>query len=543
MELEIPLDLIPETLNEPPIKDVFQSMSVADLEFAFIEADAALCRQDFAHFMRTFWDIIVQDPLVWAKHLDVLTDHCMKVGRQVGERRPKEYDSLVNIPPGTTKSLTISVFFPLWCWINWPWMRFITCSHAQDLADKHANLCKAVLKSDKFRTYFPEITVMKGRDTLRDFRLALIEGGEIRVGGGRSSVSVEGKGIGDHAHIIIVDDPVDPKKSLSDVERASVNEWLAQTLSQRRVDKKITHYFMVMQRVHQGDPSGDMLDRMKSMFRTPDGKPGINPDGKIYHICLPGEIEHYRDLVSPPELVDIYSEDGLLDPERMDWDVLYEMEAKLGQYGYAGQVGQKPTPPGGGMFQPDELGTLDNPIPGHIDILRVVRYWDKAGTDKKDALPGTSWTCGIKMALAKMGDKVVWIIMDEIRGQWATHDREKKISDAMKADGQSVKVYVEQEPGSGGKDSATSTIDNNPGYVVEADRPTGQKDDRADPYSVQVNRGNVYLVRDGWNRGYKEEMEVFPLAKTRDRMDASSGAFNMLRMDYDVVTISSSGSH
>ena len=523
-----------------PRKLIIGNYSRADLEYAFRKVDADICRENFAHFIRTFWDIIVQDELQWSNHLDILTDHCMSVGRQVGNRKHREYDTLVNIPPGTTKSLTISVFFPLWCWINWPWMRFITCSHAQSLSDDHANLCKMILKSDRFKVYFPEIDVLRGKDSLRDFRLELIQNGELKMGGGRLSTSVEGGGIGMHAHIIIVDDPVDPKKSYSDVERTSVNEWLSKTLSQRRALKDITHYFMVMQRVHEGDPSGDMLRRMGSMFRLPDGKVGDNPKGRVYHICLPGEIRNYKEYVSPPSLLDIYSEDGLLDPVRMGWDELEDMEARLGQYGYAGQVGQKPTPPGGGMFNPEHILILDNPLPDHIQIIRTVRYWDKAGTDKKDAGPQTSWTCGIKMALAKIDDKICWIILDEIRGQWAAHEREQIISNAMKGDGKHVKVWIEQEGGSGGKESAESTIDSNPKYSVRADKVSGDKVTRADPFSVQVNRGNVYMMRGEFNYGYKQEMENFPLAITKDRIDASSGAFSRLTEDQEITTISSS---
>ena len=534
---------LPQQISPPRQQLPIGNYSRETLQMALTAVESDLCREDFAYFMKKFWNIVEpQKRLIWAPHLDLLTDYCMKVGRKVGNSEKNKYDSLINIPPGTTKSLTVSVLFPIWCWINWPWMRFINCSHAQPLADKHASLCKIILRSKRFQTLFPEISIMRGRDQLRDFRLAMQVDSDWRLMGGRYSTSVEGGGIGDHADIIIVDDPVDPKKAYSDVERKSVNEWLAQTLSQRRTSKGVSHYMMIMQRVHEGDPSGDMLDKLGSMFRLPTGEVGRNPNGRVYHICLPGEIKNYRDKVSPPELVSIYNEDGLLDPIRMDWDALYEMEAKLGNYGYAGQVGQTPTPPGGGMFQPDEIHILDNPIPGHIDILRIVRYWDKAGTDEKDAGTQTSWTCGIKMALAKIDNKICWIILDEVRGQWAAHKREKKITDTMQADGPHVKVWVEQEGGSGGKESAESTIDNNPGYIVKADKVSGKgsKVIRADTFSVQVNRGNVYMMRGEFNYGYKQEMRTFPVSITKDRIDASSGAFNVLTIDRDVVTISSS---
>ena len=94
-----------------------------------------------------------------------------------------------------------------------------------------------------------------------------------------------------------------------------------------------------MQRLHQSDPTGHTLAKRKS---------------NVLHICLPGEIANHRAEVNPPELVADYQED-LLDLVRLSWDALNDMRANLGQYGYAGQVGQRPTPPGGGMFKVDRF--------------------------------------------------------------------------------------------------------------------------------------------------------------------------------------------
>jgi predicted phage terminase large subunit-like protein len=97
-------------------------------------------------------------------------------------------------------------------------------------------------------------------------------------------------------------------------------------------------------------------------------------------------------------------------------------------------------------------------------------------------------------------------------------------------DGHKVIVGVEQEPGSGGKESAENTVRNLAGYVVRVDRPSGDKAQRADPYSTQVNSGNVYMVKGEWNRAYIEELRFFSLlnSKEKDQVDASSGGFKLL---------------
>ena len=63
---------------------------------------------------------------------------------------------------------------------------------------------------------------------------------------------------------------------------------------------------------------------------------------------------------------------------------------------------------------------------------------------------------------------------------------------------------------------------------MRVDRPTGDKVLRADPYSVQVNYGNVSLSPGEWNRAYLDELQFFPHGKWKDQVDASSGAFSLL---------------
>jgi predicted phage terminase large subunit-like protein len=85
-----------------------------------------------------------------------------------------------------------------------------------------------------------------------------------------------------------------------------------------------------------------------------------------------------------------------------------------------------------------------------------------------------------------------------------------------------------QEPGSGGKESAENTIRNLRGFKVFADKVTGSKEVRAEPFAAQVQGGNVSMVAGTWQADYLDEMISFPNGKHRDQVDASSGAFNRL---------------
>ena len=116
------------------------------------------------------------------------------------------------------------------------------------------------------------------------------------------------------------------------------------------------------------------------------------------------------------------------------------------------------------------------------------------------------------------------------RGQWSALEREREIRQVAELDGKRIPVAIEQEPGSGGKESAETTIRNLAGWRVTADRPTGDKVVRAEPYAAQVQGGNVLLVRGAWNRDFIDEHVSFPVGRAKDQVDATSAAFNLLTL-------------
>ena len=486
------------------------------------------CRRDFFVFVQEFWEEIIQEPPVWNWHISYLCGELSKVAYRVMAGLPKEYDLIINIPPGTTKSTIATVMFPIWCWIarlpvedeykaahsryynmnkeraeaeQFPFLtgrhlRFIAGSHADRLATDHSVESRDIIRSEKFQRYFPEIVIRKDLDSKTHFKN--------ESGGERISTSVGGSITGQHAHIQIVDDPIDPKGSNSEAERLSANHWMDQTLSTRKVSKERTPLILIMQRLHQEDPTGHKLEKAK------DG-------AKIKHICLPGEL---TEDIKPVGLKRFYK-DGLLDPVRLSRNVLQDMEIDLGQYGYAGQALQSPTPPAGGMFKPDLMEVV-NALPSKIK--KIVRYWDKAGTDAiRNAK--AAYSMGVKMAALENGQ---FAVIDIVGGQWRAEVRERNIRQTAQLDGQKVPIGIEQEPGSGGLESAENTIRNLAGFVVKKDKVSKSKELRADTFSVQVNNGNVLLMRADWNRKFIEELRFFPVGALKDQVDAASGAFNNL---------------
>jgi predicted phage terminase large subunit-like protein len=135
-------------------------------------------------------------------------------------------------------------------------------------------------------------------------------------------------------------------------------------------------------------------------------------------------------------------------------------------------------------------------------------------------------TAGVRMADAADG---MFYIEDVVTGQWRSGEREKVIRQIAELDGIAVAVWVEQEPGSGGKESAENTISNLAGYTIRADKVTGDKLTRAGPLSAQAEGGNVVLVRGAWNEAFLSEAQAYEQeAPFKDQIDAAAGAFNKL---------------
>lgn len=153
-----------------------------------------------------------------------------------------------------------------------------------------------------------------------------------------------------------------------------------------------------------------------------------------------------------------------------------------------------------------------------------VRYWDKAGSEDSGA-----YSAGVKMGYSPTTKG--YYVGHVARGQWEALAREKVIRQCAEIDGTGVTVYVEQEPGSGGKESAKNTIINTlPGFACFADRVKGDKYARAHPYAAMVQAYNVFVVAGDWNDAYLSELHNFTPEGSgyKDQVDASSGAYNKL---------------
>jgi hypothetical protein len=303
-------------------------MKINNLNVTSLEVTRELCKRSLYHFFLEFWDEIVSEPLVDNWHIKYLCDEIQEVALRAARSETKLYDYvIINIAPGLSKSTIVTIMLPAWLWTIRPSMRIMSASYSGTLALDHSVKSRDIINSEKYKRLFG-VQLRKDQSGKGYYKNT--------ANGDRYATSVGGTVTGFHANILIVDDPLNPKEASSDAERETANRFMSETLSTRKVNKAVVPTILIMQRLHENDCTGFILNNAKEQG-------GI----KVKHICLPSEIS--EDL-RPLECKKYYV-NGLLDYKRMPIEVLNEMKMSLGSYGYAGQMMQAPAPKGGGIWK------------------------------------------------------------------------------------------------------------------------------------------------------------------------------------------------
>jgi predicted phage terminase large subunit-like protein len=160
-----------------------------------------------------------------------------------------------------------------------------------------------------------------------------------------------------------------------------------------------------------------------------------------------------------------------------------------------------------------------------IEAKRV-RYWDLAATEPTKSNKEPAYTSGTKLVVDK--NNIIYI-ESIIRFRKEPRYTEQIIRQTADMDGRNVIIYMEQEPGSSGKNNIDHYRRNIlPEFAFYPDKVSGSKFQRATPFSSQAEAGNVKVVKGHWNEDFFNELELFPDGKFFDQIDSCSGAFNVL---------------
>lgn len=157
-----------------------------------------------------------------------------------------------------------------------------------------------------------------------------------------------------------------------------------------------------------------------------------------------------------------------------------------------------------------------------------VRYWDLAATEPK---PGTDpdWTAGVLMSVERTEDKRHrYYIEDVVHFRAGPAAVESRVKATALVDGKTVPIWIEEEPGSAGKNNtdnyAARVV---PGYVFKGHRKTGSKPEFWKPLASAAQNGLLFLKRAPWNREFIAELCALPFGK-KDQADSAGGAFSKL---------------
>jgi predicted phage terminase large subunit-like protein len=167
---------------------------------------------------------------------------------------------LINIPPGCTKSLWTSVFLLPWVWTIWPGFAAGHASFDFKLVRRDARKALLILQSDWYRKRWPEVVLRTNSQAETEFFNT--------KGGLRYATTIESGGTGWHFDMKIVDDPTKPLDTVGTAETTSlaletVKTWWSNTMSTRNKDPKNARYCVIMQRLHENDLAGHLLETDK----------------------------------------------------------------------------------------------------------------------------------------------------------------------------------------------------------------------------------------------------------------------------------------
>lgn len=453
-----------------------------------VAAEKELCSRSLAFFAQRAWHVLEPSTsLKWGWALDAICAHLEAVSRGEVTRL------LMNVPPGSMKSLLTGVVWPAWEWTKNPALRYIGTAHKQDLAVRDAMKCRRLIQSSWYQTRWPLALMSDSNAKLRF---------ENEQTGFREAMAFTST-TGARGDRIILDDPLSADDANSDAALIAAERTFTEALP-TRVNNHQSAIVVIMQRLHERDTSGLILDR---------GLPYV-------HLRIPMRHEVGNECETP-YFKDPRTEDGeLMFPERFPEEQVKDLETTLGSYAAAGQLQQRPVPRGGGLFKREWFNTVKAAPAG----THWVRAWDLAAT--KDA--NAAWTAGVLMGKTP-NDR--YVIADATRIQGTANEAERLIKNTAaqdKSTHKKVKGSLPQDPGQAGKAQSQYLIAQLAGFDYRASPETGDKVTRAEPLSAQAEAGNVDLIEGDWNAAFLDELCNFPFGRFMDQVDAASRAFSEL---------------
>jgi predicted phage terminase large subunit-like protein len=456
-----------------------------------------------AGFVRAAWPILEPaKPLLWGWHIQAICDHLEAV------TAGKIKYLLINIPPGTMKSLLVSVLWPAWEWgpAGLPGKRYLTTSYEIGLAVRDSTKMRRLIESKWYQDAWGDKVKLTPDQNAK--------GNFCNTAAGTRVARAINSTTGARGDRVIIDDPHSVVQAESDTERATTVQTFKESILSR-TNTADSAIIVVMQRVHTQDVSGAILE---------------HPDLPFVHLCLPLEFEASRRCQTKIGFVDPRTKEGeALLPELFPPDRIRELKV-AGSYAWAGQYQQRPVPREGGLFK-REWWRFVSAVPAQVE--HRIRAWDLAATEQSKKSKDPDWTASCRMSRDAEG---IFYIERARRFRGAPGAVERAIHSEASSDPRYTEVEIPQDPGGAGKAWALQIVKRLVGFTARATPVQGSKQQRATPASGQVEVGNIVIVRtgdpdqDAWIEPFLDELSQFPNGKHDDFVDAFTAAFNALAL-------------
>ncbi len=430
---------------------------------------------------------------------------------------------MIFAPPQHGKTELVSKRFPAFWFGHRPNDPIITTSYSMDRAKDNSEEARNILEDDIYKAIFPKVYLRKESKAKELWKLQGWQG-YLRAGGVNSGITGMGTMCG------IIDDPYSGwATAQSETIRKQTEDWYRGTFRTRIWEGGAI--IIITTRWHEEDLPGYLMR----------AQPG---EWKIVRLPAIAETQEERDQFAESHKLPLGQPDPVgrapgepLSPSRFSRRELDKIRREITEYFFQAEYQGRPTPPEGNVFKaqwfkPENYIGIEK-LP---QDLILVRYWDKAGTEGAG-----KYTAG---ALVGMDSRQNLYIIDMKRGQWSSHNRNKVMQTTAEEDHimyeGAVDIWIEQEPASGGKESAEISVRQLAMFGARADRVHEGKGVRVKPFAAKAEQGTVYIVEGPWNQAFMSEIFNWSESATfKDQTEAVSGAINKLILndyageDYD----------
>jgi predicted phage terminase large subunit-like protein len=166
-------------------------------------------------------------------------------------------------------------------------------------------------------------------------------------------------------------------------------------------------------------------------------------------------------------------------------------------------------------------------------VKRRVRYWDLAASVKKISGRKRNDPDETVGTLMDWDGKNKFVVEDQEAGYWEWDSIKQNIVRVAKKDGNGVKIYVEEEPGSGGINQVAELVSHirkelGADYKVSGHNPRkyGDKVMRANIWFSDAAQKFFWMIKGAWNEKTLDQLGSFSGDPNEhdDRIDSISGA-------------------